>query len=190
MPDWVPSVQAIHHGDDHRTQVNTLLGRRGVEPPDLAGWVYGDLPAEPGGIGEGAAALLPRFLGHHLWAVDQLMRWYVRLPDEARELGVPGTYGSIHATLKHLAFGDRQYLGWLEARHWDSYLEVERDFDRRVGSEDGWSPAWAIVLQAIHHGNDHRTHVGTTALAHALESPDVDVWSYAVAEGAYSEEAG
>src|SRR5207302_4039633 len=31
MPDWVPSVQAIHHGDDHRTQVNTLLGRRGVE---------------------------------------------------------------------------------------------------------------------------------------------------------------
>ena len=30
MPDWIPLVQCIHHGDDHRTPVATLLGRHGV----------------------------------------------------------------------------------------------------------------------------------------------------------------
>jgi uncharacterized damage-inducible protein DinB len=187
MADWLGFVQAVHHGDDHRTQVNTLLSRQGIDPPDLSGWVFGDLPQQPGEISASAAALLPRFFGHHLWAQDRLMRWAVRLGDRADDVGAAGTYGTLNATLQHLVFGDHQYLGWLEYPDWATYLAQERDFERRVGDESGWSPAWAVPVQAIHHGNDHRTHVGTVALANAMSCPDLDVWNYAEAVGAYSE---
>jgi hypothetical protein len=50
--------------------------------------------------------------------------------------------------------------------------------------DGGQSPAWVIVLQAIHHGNDHRTHIGTVLLHNQLEAPEIDVWSCAWAEGA------
>src|SRR5438132_11563278 len=44
MPDWLPLVQAVHHSDDHRAQIGTLLGRAGVITPDLDGWFYGFNP--------------------------------------------------------------------------------------------------------------------------------------------------
>lgn len=187
MADWLGFVQAVHHGDDHRTQVNTLLSRQGIEPPDLSGWVFGDLPEEPGEISASAEPLLARFLGHHLWATGRLLAWSVRAPDEQSQLTAPGTFGGLEATLQHLVFADHQYLGWLECPDWQTYLATDRDFERRVGDESGWSPAWAIPVQAIHHGNDHRTHIGTVALANGLESPDLDVWAYCEAVGAFSE---
>ena len=45
MADWIPLVQCAHHGDDHRTQVATLLGRHGIEAPNLDGWAFGDEPS-------------------------------------------------------------------------------------------------------------------------------------------------
>lgn len=33
-------LQAIHHGDDHRTQICSTLGALGEEVPDLDGWAY------------------------------------------------------------------------------------------------------------------------------------------------------
>ncbi|MEX2237635.1 MAG: DinB family protein [Dehalococcoidia bacterium] len=33
-------AQVLHHADEHRTQVCTVLGERGVEPPDLSAWAY------------------------------------------------------------------------------------------------------------------------------------------------------
>jgi uncharacterized damage-inducible protein DinB len=47
LPAFVPLVQAIHHGNEHRTQIASLLGRLGIEPPDLSAWAYG----EPAGNG-------------------------------------------------------------------------------------------------------------------------------------------
>ena len=38
-----------------------------------------------------------------------------------------------------------------------------------------------IVVQAIHHGNDHRTHIGTILGFHSLPGPDIDVWMYGLA---------
>lgn len=51
----------------------------------------------------------------------------------------------------------------------------------------GWYPAWILVLQAIHHGNDYRTHIGTVLLGHGVEAPDLDVCAYGVAEGVLRE---
>ena len=33
-------TQAIHHGEEHRVQVNSILGAHGLEVPDLSGWEY------------------------------------------------------------------------------------------------------------------------------------------------------
>jgi uncharacterized damage-inducible protein DinB len=47
-------TQLFMHGCEHRTHVGTILGARGIEPPDLDSWAYGifvggdDWPAEWG----------------------------------------------------------------------------------------------------------------------------------------------
>jgi hypothetical protein len=33
-------VQAVHHGNDHRTQICSTLGALGLEVPELDGWEY------------------------------------------------------------------------------------------------------------------------------------------------------
>jgi uncharacterized damage-inducible protein DinB len=34
-------AQLVHHGNEHRTQITTILGANGIEPPPLSGWGYG-----------------------------------------------------------------------------------------------------------------------------------------------------
>ena len=33
-------LQAVHHAHEHRTQVESMLGQLGIEPPGLSGWRY------------------------------------------------------------------------------------------------------------------------------------------------------
>ena len=33
-------VQASHHANDHRTQICSILGSIGIEPPEITGWGY------------------------------------------------------------------------------------------------------------------------------------------------------
>ena len=40
LPALVPLSQAIHHADDHRSQIATLLTHQGIEPPDLDVWTF------------------------------------------------------------------------------------------------------------------------------------------------------
>jgi uncharacterized damage-inducible protein DinB len=42
MPGAVPMAQAIHHADDHRGHILTILGARGLEVPDLSVWGYAE----------------------------------------------------------------------------------------------------------------------------------------------------
>lgn len=44
--------------------------------------------------------------------------------------------------------------------------------------------AWVPLTQFVHHGSDHRAHIGTILGAHGLEVPDLDVWTYAMELGA------
>lgn len=208
MPDWIPLVQCVHHGDDHRTQIATLLSRQGVEQPSLDGWAFGSEPAPAdGAVREWWVALLGRFFGHHLWATERLLEHCSALSPEQLALSAPGTYGPIGATLDHLMSADRSLLSRLKGGRatppleaggpepllehlgrqregWLAYVDSGPDFEVMVERRGGESPAWVVVLQAIHHGNDHRTHAGTVLLNHQLEAPDIDVWSYGKAEGA------
>jgi uncharacterized damage-inducible protein DinB len=211
MPDWVPLVQGVHHGDDHRAQIGTLLGREGKLTPDLDGWFFGFVPSSMGTPPNWAGTMLRRSAGHHLWATAALLEHCRSLSDDQLALSTPGTYGSILDTLHHLVSADGGYLSRLERRgpaqpfeshslsavqeHWQrqhegwlGYLGSEPDHEGTVEFSDGWYPAWIPMLQAIHHGNEHRTHIGTVMLGNAIEAPELDVWAYAAAEGVLREE--
>lgn len=34
-------AQLVHHGNEHRAQIATILGANGIEPPPLSAWAYG-----------------------------------------------------------------------------------------------------------------------------------------------------
>jgi uncharacterized damage-inducible protein DinB len=40
MNAWAPLTQFVHHGNDHRAQICTILSAHGIEPPDLQVWPY------------------------------------------------------------------------------------------------------------------------------------------------------
>ena len=208
MADWLPLVQTPHHGDDHRTQVNTVLDRHGVEAPELDAWGYFESAPSDAGLEarDWWAPLLKRFFGHHLWATERLLHFCRGLSAEQLALTAPGTFGSIGNTLDHLVSSDRSYLegvtngGRLEPLNaggpgpllehfarsregWLAYLDSEPDFDKLVQRSAGEFPAWVLVAQAVHHGNDHRTHAGTALLRNGIEGPEIDVWAYGIAQG-------
>jgi len=62
---------------------------------------------------------------------------------------------------------------------------LTQDFDptrvitlTRGGVAQGTATAGVILAQFVHHGSDHRAHVGTILGAHGAEPPDLDVWAY------------
>jgi uncharacterized damage-inducible protein DinB len=42
IKNWVVITQAIHHGNDHRAQVCTILGHNGISVEDIDVWAYGE----------------------------------------------------------------------------------------------------------------------------------------------------
>lgn len=40
MNAWVPLTQFVHHGSDHRAQINTVLSANGLEPLDVQVWPW------------------------------------------------------------------------------------------------------------------------------------------------------
>ncbi len=42
MQAWVPASQFVHHGSDHRAQINTVLSTHGLEALDVQVWPYAD----------------------------------------------------------------------------------------------------------------------------------------------------
>ena len=142
---------------------------------------------------------------HETWATDQLLAFCEGLPPAQRGLTVPGTYGTIEATLQHLVGAKERYhqtlasqppaagaveetadvdLAQLRRRSQAlgaALLEVadmdpERVLERR--RRDGTvltAKAGTILAQLIHHGNDHRTQVETTLSAHGITAGRPDL---------------
>jgi hypothetical protein len=40
-----------------------------------------------------------------------------------------------------------------------------------------------LLVQAIHHANDHRTHICTVLGSHGIPLPEMDVWAYGLSIG-------
>jgi uncharacterized damage-inducible protein DinB len=153
---------------------------------------------------------------HHAWATLRLFDACEPLTGEQLASTVPGTYGSILDTLRHLVGADCSYLELLsgggvepideegmdlaELRRafeangpvWREVLAVATDPDQPITRhrDDGstaTAPMGIRLAQVIHHGTDHRSQVATALTNLGITPPDMDCWDMAVEQGRFSE---
>lgn len=148
---------------------------------------------------------------YHRWANMHLLDVCAKLTDEQLQLTSPGTYGTISATWMHLLAAEQRYLrrfggsepqmserdefpgiGALKehaARTGDELIEAagritpDDVIDAKYGNEPVRLHLGVVIIQALHHGNDHRTHICTILGHHGLPYGDMDVWAYGGATG-------
>jgi len=161
-------------------------------------------------------SLLADAFGHHVWATDRVLDACAALTDDQLATTVPGTYGSILDTARHLVGADRSYLFVLSGgrvaqideagmdvpalRHamataeadWAAILATADDPDevvvrRRDDGTESHAPRGVRLAQAIHHGTDHRSQICTALTTLGIEPPLIDVWDYGEEQGRVSE---
>lgn len=149
---------------------------------------------------------------YNLWANLLVLDACGALSVEHLELTAPGTYGTIARTLMHLLGAEQRYvqrLGGSEPRIRDlsePFPGVEPlrihaetsggdliELAGRLRAEETVEATWpdgtftvaagVILIQALHHGNDHRTHICTILGGNDLTVPATDVWAYGDATG-------
>jgi uncharacterized damage-inducible protein DinB len=158
--------------------------------------------------------LMEEAFRHHVWATLRLIDACLELSPEQLETSVPGTYGSILDTMRHLVGADSWYLydltgdperriddGRMDLRELRAAMDADGDAWSRlladgpdaarvvteVDETDGFERDATIgvrLAQALHHGTDHRSQICTALTSIGLEPPAIDVWSYGVAVGA------
>jgi uncharacterized damage-inducible protein DinB len=145
---------------------------------------------------------------HHCWATLQLIDACAGLTPDQLASEVPGTFGSILATLRHLVGADVSYLFVLSGggvkeidedaldvvglraamvpngAGWSALLAKDLDPDEVVvrhrddGSESH-APRGLRLAQVLHHGSDHRSQICTALTNLGIEPPGIDVWDFA-----------
>jgi peptidyl-prolyl cis-trans isomerase B (cyclophilin B) len=146
---------------------------------------------------------------HKTWATLLLIERCRGIGGEHLDATSPGTYGTIRETLRHLVEAEEGYFKLLTGKQlseplpdgpvpleelaarisrlgprWEA-IAVDPDLPAGdVKTSDGWRlPAAVIMGQAIHHADDHRTHILSILGARGLEVPELDLWGYAVSTG-------
>jgi uncharacterized damage-inducible protein DinB len=151
---------------------------------------------------------------HHVWATVRLIDACLDLPPERLETAVPGTFGSILETLRHLVGADASYLSLLSGglapavdeesmdlrelravmesheAAWAAVVAGDLDPDvvvvrHRDDGSEGHAPLGIRLAQVLHHGTDHRSQVCTALTTIGVEPPAIDVWDLAVAQGRF-----
>ncbi|CAN5735720.1 hypothetical protein BH24CHL6_BH24CHL6_17300 [soil metagenome] len=150
--------------------------------------------------------------GHHVWATLRVIDACRALSPEQLGTAVPGTYGSILETIRHLVGADASYLFVLSAGRRPEVEEDQLDLAElrsvMVESEPVWSdllaqdldPAAIVVrhrddgsdshaplgirlAQVLHHGTDHRSQICTALTTLGIEPPAIDVWDFGAHDG-------
>ena len=153
---------------------------------------------------------------HHVWATLRIIDACQELSDEQLATNVPGTYGSILDTLRHLVGADRGYLTLLSGGRVEPIDEDSGSLAELRSAIEADGPVWADVLaaapdpdvsvtrvrddgststaplgvrlaQVIHHGTDHRSQVCTALTSLGITPPEIDVWDFALSQGRLSE---
>lgn len=145
---------------------------------------------------------------HHVWATLRLLDACSTLTPEQLGTAVPGIYGSILETARHLVGADGWYIftftddrddmidehamdlaalrDVMEAHgpRWAALLARDIDPDtvlEEVDEDDGYrkqATAGIRFAQAIHHGTDHRSQICTALTSLGIEPPSIDVWRF------------
>jgi len=157
-------------------------------------------------------SVLEDAFAHHVWATLRVVDVCLELSQEQMDTAVPGTYGSILETVRHLVGGDASYLfvmsdgltsridedqmGLPELRAtmddhgaaWSQLIAGEVDPDavlvrRRDDGSETHAPISVRLAQALHHGTDHRSQICTALTTLGVEPPDIDVWDFGFQDG-------
>jgi uncharacterized damage-inducible protein DinB len=124
---------------------------------------------------------------------------------------IPGTYGSILGTQRHLVSSDSWFLSFYPCERkplrpepdgslgelafvirttgsaWMELLTEKLNPDADVVEHgDGWefhAPMGLRLAQVIQHGTDHRSQVCTGLTTFGVTPPDIDLWSLGEATG-------
>jgi len=159
-------------------------------------------------VSEDAMNPLRAMFDHHAWATHTLINFCATLSPDQLHATTPGTYGAIMPTLVHLIAADQRYLELMtgastetplgegeepplsdldarfggQARLWEGLVDKASELDVTIPPRGPWQARPhaedPLVLQAIHHGNDHRTHICTALGAIGLEPPEIAGWSF------------
>jgi uncharacterized damage-inducible protein DinB len=150
--------------------------------------------------------------GHHAWATLRLIDACLPLDDGQLATAVPGTYGSILGTIRHLVGADCSYLSLLSDGRtpeideeamglagvraamaangpaWAALVEQDLDPDlvvvrHRDDGSESHAPLGIRLTQALHHGSDHRSQVCTALTNLGIEPPAIDAWDFAFQDG-------
>ena len=150
--------------------------------------------------------------GHHIWATDVLLDACCKLTLDQIFLEQPGVFGSVMATMRHIADGDLFFLGILcpellvhtvvddmnleevrkvlahVARVWQVYLSQDWDPGTQIREREsnGYARDASIsigLVQALHHGTDHRSQVCTMLSRLGVEPPIIDGWEFGLQRG-------
>jgi uncharacterized damage-inducible protein DinB len=156
--------------------------------------------------------LLDDAYAHHVWATLQLIDACSELTDEQLETSLPGTYGSILETMRHLVGSDAGYLHRLSGGRHPMIEEAGMSLAELRSEMEGHGELWAELLaagpdpqemvtvhrddgssygapkgirlaQVVHHGTDHRSQICTALTSLGIEPPLIDAWDYGEAMG-------
>ena len=156
--------------------------------------------------------VLVQALCYNRWANLQLLEVCSGLSDEQLQLSSSGTYGTIAATWQHLLAAEQRYLKRLVG--FDPQMSEKDEFpgieslkeharqsgdmliaalgkfdpdDTTAGRENNAVKNWLVMNQAMHHGNDHRTHICTILGQNGISYGDLDVWAFGQDNAGYVE---
>jgi uncharacterized damage-inducible protein DinB len=157
-------------------------------------------------------AMLQDAFHHHVWATLRVFDVCAGLTPEQLATAVPGTYGSIIDTLRHIVAADDSYLFALTGgrvalideetmelpelraafedygREWDVLLAQDLDpaevvVRHRDDGSETHAPVSIRLAQVLHHGTDHRSQLCTALTSLGIEPPWIDVWDFGSADG-------
>jgi len=157
-------------------------------------------------------SLLGDAFAHHVWATLRVVDECLVLSPQQLDTAVPGTYGSILETMRHLVGADSSYLfvtsgertplideDHMDLRElraameshgaaWSRLLGEDPDPDavlerRRDDGSETHAPMSIRLAQALHHGTDHRSQICTALTTLGVEPPAIDVWDFGEQDG-------
>ncbi|MEX2081165.1 MAG: DinB family protein [Dehalococcoidia bacterium] len=148
---------------------------------------------------------LHRLIDYHNWANQGLLEFLATLPPETLDATVPGVFGTIRKTLRHLLGSDASYqrhlgstavprdpypehpdLAFLQLRASESearlaaLVESLPEPGQMMSLGDGRRAAGTIFTQLLMHGCEHRTQIATVLGAQGIEPPDLDAWAFGI----------
>jgi len=144
---------------------------------------------------------------HNLWANLRLLKKCAELNSEQLDATIIGTFGSIHATLQHIALAEQSYLSRISTGQRYQRPEDAKpmtlsemvaslketgagliEWAKRVQAGNTVLIDWdgtprevaktVILTQVINHATEHRAQIMTILTQLGIQPPALDSWTY------------